>query len=150
MTYKIAIASSDGIYVDTHFGSASSFLIVEVDGDGSYSGKEARIVPNPAEHIETNSLCSSRKACGNSSDCTGKKESGCGGGHSEAQIDLRVSLIADCRCLICKKIGSGVERQLERKAITTFQVDNKVEEALKKITEYYRKTDNHISLRKNK
>lgn len=34
MSYKIAVATSDGVYVDQSFGAASSFQIYEVTGDG--------------------------------------------------------------------------------------------------------------------
>lgn len=36
MSYKIAIATSDGKFVNQHFGRANQFLIVELKGDGSY------------------------------------------------------------------------------------------------------------------
>ena len=168
MSYKVAIASTDGINVDAHFGGASSFLIYEVNADGSYENKEERIVPGTNHDISSgsssdcakNSDCSSKSNCG-SSNSDGAPGSSCGGGsgntsgggcgshsgHSDSKIDANVSLITDCRCLLCNKVGAGAERQLGRKAITTFQVDYKIEDALVKIINYYSKIDNHISLR---
>ena len=159
MSYKVAIASTDGINVDAHFGSASSFLIYEVDADGSYENIEKRIVPGTDKEISNDSNIPSKEAgnsCGSSSDCAssqncttnsdGASKAGCGG-HSDSKIDANVLLITDCRCLLCYKVGAGAERQLGRKAITAFQVDYKIEDALAKIINYYSKIDNHLSLR---
>ena len=164
MSYKIAIASNDGVYVNAHFRSSLIFYIIEVNDDGSYFFKEERIVPNiTADQVRENKIsscgskenlcesnsCSNNSNCGNESgSCSNLSGNSCGGGHSDAQIELRVSLISDCRCLLCKKIGPSAERQLARKAITTFQIDNRIEALLEKIIDYYSKVDNHISLRK--
>ena len=168
MSYKIAISSNDGVYVNAHFGSSLFFYIVEVNDDGSYIYKEERIVPNLNidQTIEYKILCGSKEnSCENNSSCGNRFNSSCGngnglsclsniggnscgGGPSDKKIEQRVSLIEDCRCLLCKKIGPSAEKQLGRKAITTFQIDLKIDTALVKITEYYSKMDNHISLRK--
>lgn len=42
MTHKIAIASSDGKFVNQHFGRAQQFLIVELKDEGSYEFLELR------------------------------------------------------------------------------------------------------------
>ena len=173
MSYKVGITSTDGIYVDAHFGGASSFLIYEVNADGSYENIEERIVPGSNKDISSDSIipskengnscgssldCASSQNCTTNSDCSPKascgsadgNKSGSGGGcggHSDSKIDANVLLITDCRCLLCNKVGAGAERQLGRKAITAFQVDYKIEDALAKIINYYTKIDNHISLR---
>ena len=54
MSYLIAVATSDGEIIDTHFGHADSFLILEVDEDGYYEEIEERVV---------------RPACGGGDDC---------------------------------------------------------------------------------
>lgn len=142
-TYKIAVASSDGVHVDGHFGSTSSFLIIEVGGDGSYRNKEERtITAEQLEEAEEKTSCGEEEGCGNN------RGGSCGGGHSDPIIEKKASLISDCRCLLCKMIGPGARKQLERKAISIFQVDCEIDEALKKITEYFYKMDNHITLRK--
>lgn len=145
MAYRIAIASADGIHVDTHFGNSDSFTIVEVDDDGSYIFNEKRLVNEGV--VEKSG--ETQKACIDQQNCK-KSGGGCGGGHSDSTIESRVSLISDCRCLLCDRIGPGAERQLEKKAITTFQISIKIEDALQKIIDYYVKIDNHISLRKIK
>ena len=42
MSHKIAIATSDGKFVNQHFGRANQFLIVELKDDGSYEVLELR------------------------------------------------------------------------------------------------------------
>ena len=36
MSFKVAVASSDGKYVNQHFGMAQQFLIFEIDDEGNY------------------------------------------------------------------------------------------------------------------
>lgn len=153
MSYNIAAASSDEIHIDLSFREADSFTIIQVNDDGSYSILEKRKVQQGQEEkadveLECGSNCES--GCASSGCKNGGNNGGCGNGHSDTDIEARVNIISDCRCLICRKIGPGAERQLEKKAITSFQIDLSLEEALTKITEYYTKIDNHISLRKSR
>ena len=48
MSYKIAVATSDGLNVDLHFGSAPSFDIYDVDGI-DFLKVETRKVPTAPE-----------------------------------------------------------------------------------------------------
>ena len=132
MAYKIAIASSDGKNVDLHFGAAQSFLIYEVEDNGSFSEQEKRDVPETAE--------SSNGSCGNGGAGCHGNGGGCGQG---AGISPKVELIGDCRCVVAAKIGFNVVKQLERKAIASFDVETTVQEALEKITKYFYSVDNH-------
>ena len=59
----------------------------------------------------------------------------------------KVALIEDCRAVVCKKVGFQAQKQFEKKAISVFDVECSVEEALEKITSYYYKIDNRQSLR---
>lgn len=151
MSYKIAVATTDGIHVDGHFGSIESFLIYEIHDDGNYELIQERTVPGIDTELSVN--CSSEGGCGKGSDahilCSGKEGSngGCGG-HSSSYLDARVSLISDCRCLLCYKAGAGAERILGLKAISTFQLEYEIHGALAKISDYYKKVDHHISLAK--
>lgn len=139
MSYKIAIASSDGGNVNETFGSAGSFIIYEVT-DGVYQKAEERIFQSEKSDIVPNN-CSNSKSCGSSGGCG----SGCGG---QGEASAKVELIADCRAVVCKKIGFHIQKQLERKAISAFDVSCTIDEALSKITAYYSRIDNHESLRR--
>jgi len=149
MAYKIAIASTDGMAINAHFGSTETFLIVLVDDDGSFQQlgrtKPATVLLHQA--AEHPALGQDTSSCGSGSSCK-SQGGGCGGGHDETKINEKIVQILDCRCLLCKKVGAGVKKQLEKKSIAVFEIDYKIEAALKKIIDYYRKIDQHISLRK--
>lgn len=145
MTYKIAIASSDGIHIDESFGSAAVFRIYEVT-DEEYEEVESRLT------ADETFACSKRTDSdnGSTSGCA-SAGNGChaGGGCSgNLEVSSKVELVSDCRCVVCKKIGFPILKQLERKAITAFDVTCTVEEALKKITAYFYKVDTHQPLRR--
>ena len=145
MAYKIAIASSDGINVDIHFGAAQSFLIYAVEDDGTFSEQETREVPESSE--SSNPANPENGGCGNGGAGCHGNGGGCGQG---AGISPKVELISDCRCVVAAKIGFNVIKQLERKAIASFDVETTVQEALEKITKYFYSIDNHktFSLKK--
>lgn len=150
MAYKIAIASTDGISINAHFGSAETFLVVRVENDGNWheiGRTRPAILPMHQAVLEENPLGKDTSYCGSGSSC-GNQGGGCGSGHDETKINEKIIQILDCRCLLCKKVGAGVKKQLEKKSIAVFEVDYTLEAALKKIIDYYRKIDQHISLRK--
>ncbi|HEY0196184.1 MAG TPA: NifB/NifX family molybdenum-iron cluster-binding protein [Methanobacterium sp.] len=45
MSFKVAVASNDGKYVNQHFGKAQKFLIFEIDDGGEYKFLELRETP---------------------------------------------------------------------------------------------------------
>ncbi|MBR3644940.1 MAG: hypothetical protein IKN54_00845 [Lachnospiraceae bacterium] len=152
MAYKIAVGSSDGQNVDLKFGEVDSFLIYEISD--KIELVEKRVVPekndsvqisntNNEKSLNTNNERSCSTGNCNSSGCSGNG-GGCGG--SEGVL-AKVSLIDDCRCVVCKKIGFQAQKQFEKKAISVFDVEVPIEEALEKITYYYNKIDNHKTLR---
>ena len=142
MSYKIALASSDGINIDLHFGSATSFLIYEVLDNKSFSLVETRLVQEDSEQSDEakdsnqNTSCSQGAGCGSGGGC----------GSNGAGISNKVKLILDCRCVVCSKIGFNVTKQLEKNAIASFDVTCPIEDALNKIVKYFYSIDNHISL----
>lgn len=144
MSYKIAVASSDEKQINETFGEAKRFIIYNVT-DAGYRKLEERIT---SDFIESKAgvleSCEKQPGCENGigSECgTG---SGCGGNN---KVSAKVELLEDCRCIVCKKIGFHIQKQLERKAISTFDVNCSVEEALDKISFYFNRIDNHESLR---
>lgn len=153
MSYKIAVASSDGKQVDESFGAAKRFIIYEV-ADGKYNFLEERIfqqeesgkdTESPTEKCATSDSCEIEGSCNNqTADCGSGAGGGCGGaGEGTAKVEL----ISDCRCIVCQKIGFRIQKQLERKAISAFDVSVPVDEALAKIAYYFERMDNHESLR---
>lgn len=108
MTYKIAIASSDGVQIDETFGSVTRFLIFTVD-DETIERMEERICCT--DIIEQSAVCENTVRCGNGNGCN----------HGIGSMK-KVEQIGDCRCVVCQKIGFQVQKQLERKAICFFDV----------------------------
>lgn len=144
MAYRIAVASSDGVHVDRHFGGAEEFSIYAVDDGGSFSFLERRAAPagtsggDAADCAGQGGGCEA-SPCGNSGGGCAAGACGSGGGAS-----VKVQLIADCRAVVCARIGFNVQKQLERKAIASFDVECPVDEALEKIAKYFFSMDNHI------
>ncbi len=150
MAYNIAFGSSNGINVDLKFGETDRFYIYRVDGQDLEfleirhvdSSDTAEKAPATAEA----SSCGTGGSCGNGSGCGGNGH-GCGGG---TEVLGKVALIEDCRAVVCKKIGFQAQKQFEKKAISVFDIEVSVEDALEKISSYYYKIDNRQSLRQQK
>ena len=155
MSYKIAVASSDGIKIDRSFGAADFFDIYEVEETEyhllerrEYSSQKGLGQKDDAACVLTANSVKEQKDCGTGTGCgsPGRCGSGKGCGASSGSFP-KVELVRDCRCIVCEKIGFQIQKQLEKMAITGFDVDCTVEDALEKITTYFQKTDHHQSLR---
>ena len=144
MPYLIAVASSDEIHVDQSFGGAEGFYIYSVEGT-EYKKAEYR----KFEKSDTDAEPEKEQSCKEVS-CNDGQGRGCGNGNGCGQGGAlpKVELIGDCRSLVCKKIGFQATKQLEKKHITSFDVECRIDEALSKIALYFNKIDNHQSLRK--
>ena len=138
MSYKIAVASTDGKNIDVSFGGASGFLIYEVCEDKQYHLIETR---QWKEHDGLSDACQP-SSCGQGGGCG--SGGGCGGGGAEIP---KLVLVEDCRCILCRKIGFQVRKQLEKKAITAFDIEYDITGALDKIITYFDRVDNHQTLR---
>ncbi len=106
MPYKIAIASSDGKFVNQHFGKAQQFLIVELKDDGSYNYLETR-ENKPACAIE---------------------------GH-DSLIEDSINLISDCDGVLVSQIGPGAADMLIEKGVQPVIIPMLIDDALKKVYE---------------
>ncbi len=142
MTYKIAIASSDGIYIDKTFGGAKFFHIYEIS-DGEVLKVEERIVEENEDLQSGISDSEHTNGC-NGCDCNFSVGGGCCANDRNTR---KVEMISDCRCVICTKIGFHIQKQLEKNAIAVFDVTCTVKEVLEKISSYYDKVDKRQSLR---
>ena len=143
MSIKVAIASSDGLNIDLHFGQAKSFFIYELK-DKKFEFTEKREVPAPANEPASPEApspqdfgggCGAGFGCGGGSCGSG---GGCGGGAS-GPLSPAVELLLDCRAIIAAQIGQNIRRQFERNAISVFDIELPVEEALNKLSAYYLK-----------
>lgn len=135
MSYKIAVGSSDGAKVDLKFGEVENFMIFEVDA------KKRKI--SEIRDVDTHRTVTDSNHCGGPAG--GCSSPGCGGNgtgcNGSSDVINKVELIRDCRCIVCKKIGFQAQKQLERKAISVFDIEGDVDEILDKIIAYYAKID---------
>ena len=139
MSIKVAIASSDKTNIDLHFGQASQFEIYELCGDHFefLETREAPKVEQPADEGTAGGTgfgagCGSGFGCG--SGCGG----GCGGG-AGGPVSPVVESLLDCRSIVAAQIGQNVRRQFERNAVSVFDIELPIEEALQKLAVYYLK-----------
>lgn len=128
MAYKIAVATSDGKMVDTHFGHANEFTIYTVQDDGSYEETETRSAVNA---------------------CTGRE---CGKAQPDPGTDVMEQAaqnLHDIAYLLVARIGPHAIRTLGRHGITAFDVVMSVDEAIKKIHIYRTRTVQKITALKD-
>lgn len=106
MHYKVAVASSDGKYINQHFGMAQQFLIFEID-NGTYKFLELR-ENIPACDVE---------------------------GHTEDTITRSVKLISDCKVVLACQIGPAAVDILISEGIDPYIAPTFIDEALKELDE---------------
>ncbi|MDE5619702.1 MAG: dinitrogenase iron-molybdenum cofactor biosynthesis protein [Ruminococcus sp.] len=107
-SYRIAVASSDGIVVNQHFGHADKFLIYKVDGDGSYRFLEIR-------NVEP--VCSF-------------------GNHDSGKLTENLEKIRDCKYLLVSKIGIGASMRAEQLGITPVELPDIIEDSVRKVISF--------------
>ncbi|APM37855.1 NifB/NifX family molybdenum-iron cluster-binding protein [Clostridium kluyveri] len=131
MGYNIAVASTDGVNIDKHFGASNSFFIIKVNDDESYENLGERLVEKNQKNSVNCSSYSSKHSFGN----------------INPKIQRKVEAISDCRCLLCSRYGPSSEKQLGKNNISVFGINMKLDEALKTIIGYYKKSDERKSLK---
>lgn len=109
---KVAVVSSDGKVINQHFGKASRFLIFEVD-DG-----EIRFIEERAN----------KPVCGSAEY-----------GHSDNALSNTISLISDCKAVLCARIGGGAEQELRKSGISPVEAPYFIDEALEKYERWIKK-----------
>lgn len=114
MSYKIAVASTDGKVVNQHFGRADKFHIVEVNHKDQFS------------YIETREI---KVACED-------------GGHSEEGLAHTVDSLSDCKYVLVSQIGPGAEHALSKKGVTAFAISHYIDEAVSKLIQYNMRENN--------
>lgn len=102
---RAAIATSDGISVNEHFGRASFFRIYELDENG-YKYIETRDAVEACQHPRT---------------------------HSKTDFDIIIGLLSDCDALFVQRIGEGAAAYLIEKNVRVFEVSAEIDPLLKKV-----------------
>ncbi len=139
MAIKVAIASSDKTNIDLHFGQASQFEIYELRGN-HFEFLETRKAPKIEPSSEVLSADGPATGCGGG--FGGGCGSGCGGGCGSGAggpVSPVVESLLDCRSIVAAQIGQNVRHQFERNAVSVFDIELPIEEALQKLAAYYLK-----------
>ena len=105
MSHKVAIASSDGKFVNQHFGRAQQFLIVELKDDGSYDVLELR---------------KNTPSCNPS---------------GESTTEDTIKIISDVDGVLVSQVGRGAADKLIAHGIQPIIIPMLIDDALKKIYE---------------
>ena len=124
MGYKVAVASSDGINVDTHFGHAESFIVFDVDeSDGSFVD---------LTDIDVSAACSSAAQCGTT---------GCGNGRplENDPMEVVAKALDGIDYVLVARIGPHAIQALARHGITAYDIVLPIEDAIKKINFFRQK-----------
>lgn len=108
MSYRIAVASLDGVTINQHFGRSGSFRIYEVNDDGVYRYLEERSGTPPCGH----------------------------GKHEEDALQAAVESISDCLVVLVSRIGPGAQQALLRKGIISYAIYAPIEKALHRLVPY--------------
>ena len=111
MKYKIAVGSRDGKAVNEHFGGCSKFTIITVDEESSTYKFTGFINIEPP--------------------CNG-------GEHSDDGLEAAAKALSGCRIVLVARIGIGAQLVLERHGIDVLEYYGLIEDALKRIIQYYR------------
>lgn len=111
MTIKVAVASSDGKFINQHFGHAEQFLIFEINDNGNYEYLELR-----------------------------KNEPTCSGGnHTAGSMNDAVDVLDGVKVVLVSQIGPGASHNLLVNGIQSFSVPSYIDEALEKLGAGYAK-----------
>lgn len=106
MTYRVAIASTDGIVVNQHFGRADRFHIVEIIPEsGKYQFLQSRTV----------SPCCQ---CGD---------------HEISAFDAVLEALHDVQAILVSKVGSGASDYLEQHGMLIYEAPYPIKPLLEKI-----------------
>lgn len=106
--YKVAIATSDEVVVNKHFGHAESFMIVGIDDENKVHKISTRKVKVP---------CSL-------------------GEHDSKILDINAKLLSDCKYVLVSRIGQGALNVLRSYGVTAIELPGFIEESLQRLTTY--------------
>lgn len=103
----IAVASSDGIVVNSHFGRATTFYI--------YEEKEEQI--RYVEKRKVEPVCT-------------------GGNHDDMKLRENLEKFSDCRYLLVSRIGNGAATMAESLGIDAYEIPGMIEESIQQLLRY--------------
>ncbi|MGN0901814.1 MAG: hypothetical protein ACI4M9_00890, partial [Succinivibrio sp.] len=123
MSFKVAVATSDGVNIDLGFGKTDRFLILDVNDEGSYVEEGYRLSPAGLNHLtkDENSSCS-KSLC---SSCS----HGCEGG-------FNVEFLWDVTFVLATEFSHKVSKLLNRIFIDNLAVSLPIKDAIPKLAAF--------------
>lgn len=106
--YLIAVASSDGIIVNNHFGKAGTFYIYEADEAENIHLVEKRTVPP---------VCS-------------------WGNHDDEKLRENLRILNDCSYLLVSRIGNGAASMAESFGIESYEIPGEIKKSINQLIKY--------------
>lgn len=103
MIYKIALASSDGERIDSHFGAAERFYIAELDTE--------------KEDCEITGYIDVRPPCN-------------GGWHEVSKFETVLEQLSDVSAIVAQRVGPGAKKFIEETGKSVYQIPLETEQAL--------------------
>ena len=108
MGFRVAVASSDGKVVNTHFGRASSFLVFDQQQDESFELLEKRDVTPICREYE----------------------------HHEDDLKDLLDTISDCQGVLVSRIGVEADLALRCQGQEAYIITDYIHTALQTLNEY--------------
>ena len=105
---RVAVATTDGIVVNQHFGKARRFKIYEKKKDGAFAY---------VKDIETEALCD-------------------GFSHHEETLLRTAERLAECDAVLVSRIGTEADDAMRRAGIPVYVITDYIEDALLALTKY--------------
>lgn len=106
--YRIAVASSDGIVVNSHFGRAKDFYIYQMDDNEQIHFLEKRNVTPVCE----------------------------GGNHDDDKLKTNLEKLKDCNYLLVSRVGASAAHIAANFGIESYEIPGMIEESLEQLIIY--------------
>lgn len=104
---RLAIASSDGIVVNQHFGHAKKFYIYEVENKQINFVEVRDVVP----------VCHQ-------------------GSHDDGEMDAAMKNLEDCNYLLVSRIGPGAAAVAEQYGLEVYELPGMIQDSIQKVQDY--------------
>lgn len=142
MTYTAAVATSDGVHVDVHFGQAARFCVIEVD-------EEADLWRTLGWREVSESITSKPKIA-NAADASDRRSttnpSPVAQPHScHARFDATAAALHDVDYVWAEQIGPKAYRVLRAHGICPLEVPRELNEAVRGVNAYRARTKGRSS-----
>ena len=105
--YLMALATSTGLEVDSHFGRASRFDVYRVQQD-NFSFVESRVVRSACQHP----------------------------GHDDVLLQQTSARLSDCAAVVCAQIGPGAQAVVEGAGISCYELGGPIQQVLRQVVSY--------------